>query len=146
MVPHSILANDGVGLISERSGDAADLEAVQAANQAFYDAFEAADIDAMSAVWEHSDRTICTHPGWRALHGWGQISGSWFAIFGNPARLQFILTEPRVNVVGDVAWVTLDENLLDAQRPSTVSACNLFVRTAEGWRMVMHQGSPVLGQ
>ena len=40
---------------------------VKAANAAFYEAFEARDMDAMSEVWEHSDRVVCTHPGWQAL-------------------------------------------------------------------------------
>ena len=46
-----------------------DLEAVLEANQAFYDAFEAHDIDAMSDLWEHTDRVACTHPGWGTLRG-----------------------------------------------------------------------------
>ena len=37
---------------------------VLAANRAFYAAFEARDIDALSDVWEHSDRSTCVHPGW----------------------------------------------------------------------------------
>ena len=75
--------------------DSTDEAAVRAANQAFYDAFEARDLDAMSDVWEHSDRVSCTHPGWRTLHGWGAVSGSWFALFGGPSPLQFILTDER---------------------------------------------------
>ena len=53
----------------EHRSDSADEAAVRAANQAFYAAFEARDLDAMSDVWEHADRISCTHPGWRTLHG-----------------------------------------------------------------------------
>jgi ketosteroid isomerase-like protein len=120
-----------------------DEAAVRAVNQAFYDAFEARDIDAMSDVWEHSDRVACTHPGWRTLHGWGEVSASWYALFRGPQELQFILTEDRVLIVGDVAWVTVDENLIGAQGGGTVAAVNLFVRSPEGWRMVLHHGSAV---
>ena len=52
-----------------------DEAAVRAANRAFYDAFEARDLDAMSDVWEHADRVSCTHPGWRTLHGLGRGVG-----------------------------------------------------------------------
>src|SRR5262245_61373444 len=45
-------------------------EAVRAANAAFYAAFESRDLDAMSAVREHSDRATATHPGWPPLRGW----------------------------------------------------------------------------
>jgi ketosteroid isomerase-like protein len=113
------------------------------ANRAFYDAFEARDIDAMSEVWEHSDRVVCTHPGWRILRGWGAVSGSWFALFGGPQRLQFILTNQAVSVAGDLAWVSLDENLLGERVSGTVAAVNVFVRSDDGWKLVVHHASPV---
>ncbi|MGE3327232.1 MAG: nuclear transport factor 2 family protein, partial [Acidimicrobiia bacterium] len=56
-------------------GDVDEREAVLAANRAFYEAFERRDFDAMSDAWEHSDAVVCTHPGWRPLHGWAQVAG-----------------------------------------------------------------------
>jgi ketosteroid isomerase-like protein len=127
--------------------DSVDEAAVRAANRAFYDAFEARDLDAMSECWEHSDRIVCTHPGWRTLHGWGAVSGSWFALFGGPSHLQFILTEEVVAVAGDAAWVTVDENLISPEvGGGTIAAVNLFVRDEERWRLVAHHGSPVAPQ
>lgn len=127
--------------------DSVDEAAVRAANQAFYEAFEERDMDAMSDCWEHSDRVVCTHPGWRTLRGWGAVSGSWFALFGGPARLQFVLTEEVIAVEGDVAWVTVDENLLSPEMGGgTVAAMNVFVRAGAGWRLVAHHGSSVVPQ
>lgn len=123
--------------------DTADEAAVRAVNQAFYDAFERRDLDAMSAIWEHSDRVTCTHPGWRTLRGWGAVSGSWFALFGGPSPLQFILTDEVVSVAGDTAWVSVYEHLLTAEMGGTVAALNLFVRHGDRWRMVAHAGSGV---
>ena len=40
---------------------------VELANATFYAAHEARDLDAMSAVWEHSPRAVCIHPGWPIL-------------------------------------------------------------------------------
>jgi ketosteroid isomerase-like protein len=115
-----------------------------AANQAFYDAFEARDLDAMSDLWEHSDRTVCTHPGWSSLRGWAAIVASFTALFRNSQSLQFLLTEARATVDGDVGWVTVDENLLGDQGGTTVAALNLFVREAgDRWRLVLHHGSAV---
>lgn len=118
-----------------------DEEAVQAANRRYYEAFEARDLDAMSELWERSDRSLCTHPGWVTLEGWGAVAASFFALFQNGAQLQFVLTRERVTVVGDTAWVSVDENLLGDQGGVTVSALNLFVRKADQWRMVCHHGS-----
>lgn len=120
-----------------------DADRVLAANRAFYAAFEARDLDAMSDVWEHTDRVSCTHPGWGVLHGWGAVAGSWLALFSGPQQLQFILTDERVSVAGDTAWVTVDENLLDGDGSATVSALNLFVRHGGAWKLVAHHGSGV---
>jgi len=119
---------------------------VLAANRAFYAAFEALDMGAMSDVWEHSDRTACVHPGWGRLTGWGAISASFFALFQNGQHLQFILTNERVDVTGDTAWVSCDENILSEQVGGTVAALNLFARDGTTWRMVVHHGSSVLPQ
>ncbi len=126
--------------------DSGDEAAVRAANRSFYDAFEGRDLDAMSDVWEHSDRVVCTHPGWRTLHGWGAVSGSWFALFGGPSPLQFILTQEVVAVAGESAWVTVDENLIGPDGGGTVAALNLFVRSGGRWLMVGHHGAPVAPQ
>jgi limonene-1,2-epoxide hydrolase len=120
--------------------------AVALANAAFYEAFEQRDFDTMSDLWEHSDRVVCTHPGWSTLHGWAKVSGSWVALLGNRQHLQFILTNEHVGVIGDAAWVTCDENILDGPLNNTVAALNVFVRDANarfGWRIVAHHGSVV---
>lgn len=122
---------------------ASDHDAVAAANAAFYEAHEARDLAAMQAVWEHSDRVVCTHPGWPILRGWDDVEASWRRILGGPGRNQFIITNDSVEVVGDVAWVTCDENLVAPGVTGTVAATNVFVRTGEQWLLVNHHGSPV---
>ena len=130
-----------------------DEEGVRAANSAFYAALEARDLDAMAEVWEHSDRIVVTHPGWPMLRGWARVAGSWDAIFRNTGYIQFVLTDDEVAVVGDTAWVTLDENILqsassDELSGSKATSVNVFVRDeidAARWRMVVHHASPVAG-
>lgn len=98
----------------------------------------------MSALWEHSDRVSCTHPGWTTLRGWGAVSGSFLVLFRAAGSLQFILTNVAAEIAGDLAWVTVDENLLGDDVGGTIAALNLFVRDGDRrWRMVVHQGSPV---
>jgi len=118
---------------------------VLATNRRFYEAFEARDLDAMSSLWEHSDRCSCTHPGWARLRGWASVSASYFALFSNEQRLQFILTDEQVVVDGELAWVTLDENILGLESGGTVATVNLFARTGEPgrWLMVGHHGGIV---
>jgi ketosteroid isomerase-like protein len=122
---------------------AGDEQAVSAANERFYEAFEAADLDAMSDLWEHSDRVTCTHPGWAVLRGWSSVAASWAALFQGPERLQFILTNQQVVVEGSAAWVTVDENIIGTES-GTVASVNLFARDGGEWRMVGHHGSAVV--
>ena len=123
----------------------ADVDDLLAANAAFYAAFEARDLDAMSEIWSHEDHVACTHPGWATLRGWGAVASSWFALFQGEGSMQFILTAVAGHVEGDVGWVTCDENLLAGPQAQTVAATNAFVRVDGGWRLVLHHGSAVVG-
>jgi ketosteroid isomerase-like protein len=122
-----------------------DAAAVLEVNRRFYEAFEAGDMAGLAATWEHSERVVCTHPGWQTIHGWTEVGESWEAILRGGGAPQFILTAERVTVVGDAAWVTVDENLIGAAGASgTVAGLNLFARGTDGqWRLVGHHGSPV---
>ncbi len=119
------------------------LEDVLAANAAFYDAFERRNIEAMGLVWEQSDRVVCVHPGWPIMRGWRTVEESWRRIFDGPGRNQFIVTNDAAVIADDVAWVTLDENLVDRAMTGTIAATNMFVRGNHTWKLVLHHGSPV---
>jgi ketosteroid isomerase-like protein len=115
-------------------------------NRRFYEAFEGGDMDALAATWEHSERAVCTHPGWSTIHGWPEVANSWEAIMRSGGAPQFILTAERVELAGDTAWVTLDENLIGAGGTGVaVAALNILVRGADGrWRLVAHHASSIV--
>jgi len=121
-----------------------DHEAVRSVNQAFYDAFETKDATQLLDVWEHSDRVQCGHPGWSILRGWDEVGASFAALSEGPEQIQFVLTNERIEVLGDVAWVTIDENILGSQTSGPVSAINIFARTADGWKLISHHGNMVM--
>lgn len=117
---------------------------VLAVNDAFYAAHEGRDLHAMRLVWDHAERVVCVHPGWPILRGWPAVEESWARIFAGSGRTQFILTNQSVDVGGDLAWVTLEENLVDRGETHAIAATNVFSLTVDGWRMVAHHGSPVM--
>jgi ketosteroid isomerase-like protein len=130
-----------------------DIASVQAANAAFYAAFEARDLDAMSDCWERSDRACVIHPGWPAQHGWARVITTWDALFANPDAMHCIVLDEHIEVMGYVAVVTCEEQLLqglgveqgaDGELASArVAATNVFVRDGDAWKMILHQGSAV---
>ena len=130
-----------------------DVEQVEAANTAMYEAFESADVDRMARVWDDVDPAglVCVHPGWPMLRGREHVLRSWSAVMAGTDYIQFFLTDVRVHVRGDVAVVTCTENVLTevteaAHAGATVVATNVLVRRPDGWRVQVHHGSPVLGQ
>jgi ketosteroid isomerase-like protein len=128
----------------------ADEAAVTAANEEFYAAFEALDIDRMAPCWLQRDDVRCIHPGWDVVIGWPQVSRSWMAIFANSGYIQFFLTDVCVNVDGDSAWVSCSESILsggearEEMEDAKVLATNMFRRVDGRWLMVLRHASPVL--
>jgi len=122
---------------------------VEEANLRFYRAFETLDLAQMDAVWLHTERAQCVHPGWPLIVGWAAIRDSWETIFANTTEMRFTIGDARVAGGPDLAWVTCTENILaDVQgRVSVTSllATNVFERAFDGWRMVHHHASHVLG-
>ncbi|MEV0586928.1 nuclear transport factor 2 family protein [Nonomuraea sp. NPDC050310] len=131
-----------------------DTQAVETVNQAFYTAIENADLDKMTEVWaeDSADSQVsCVHPGWSLLAGRSEVLRSWALIMANTTYIQFVLTDVKTAVLGDLAVLTCVENILTAGdegessfAAGKVVASNVYVRTAEGWRLWMHHGSPVL--
>lgn len=130
-----------------------DMEAVEAANLAMYQAFEGADVDRMAAVWDDvdPDALVCVHPGWPMLRGRDHVLRSWSAVMAGTDYIQFFLTDVAISVLGDTAVVTCTENVLtevteDGSGAGAVVATNVLRRRADGWKVQVHHGSPVLGK
>ena len=128
----------------------ADTKAVEAANDEFYAAFETADLDRMSAVWDDEGEVVCVHPGWDAMRGLTRVMRSWAVIFANTPYIQFFLSDVDVTVRGDLAVVTCAENILTAPGEpggdAKVVSTNVFRLVDGRWRMTLHHGSPVMRQ
>ncbi|MEU6039731.1 MULTISPECIES: nuclear transport factor 2 family protein [Actinomadura] len=125
------------------------------ANAEFYAAFEAGDLDRMSAVWAdgpYASGVTCVHPGWTRLRGRDEVLRSWALIMANTEYIQFVLTDVEADVYGEQAVVTCKENILTAEEGAengflaagSMIATNVFVRVGGGWRLLVHHGSPIL--
>jgi uncharacterized protein (TIGR02246 family) len=118
----------------------------QEAEQAFYEAFQRADLEAMMAVWAEDDDVYCVHPGGPRLLGLDQIRESWRQIFANGANMQVQLRGVQQMRGGLLAVHSTYEYLaLIGERgsASVVAATNVYLNIGGGWRMIAHHASPV---
>ena len=133
--------------------DPAEIQELKDANQRFYDAFGALDIDLMEEVWEDSDQAMCVHPGWQPLVGWDPIRASWRGIFDNTMLMNFNIQYVTAVIEGECGWVTCFERITtvtqgQASNFSTL-VTNIFIRSSQTqdhrWKMIAHHASMGVG-
>jgi ketosteroid isomerase-like protein len=112
--------------------------------QAFYDALDAADAEAVLDLWLDDHDVCCVHPGGPRLLGFAAVAASWRAILGNgPVQIRAgavkALETPTVAVHNVVEEIVIAQGR--SQRVVQVLATNVFVKTAGGWKMVLHHAS-----
>ena len=117
----------------------------QDAVQAFYQAFEARDIDAMMVTWADDEEIVCIHPGGIRHVGYDSVRHSFERIFssGN-AKLNFRLDQVvLLETVGLAMQSTIEYvSAGDDAGSGTAVATNVMMRTPSGWRVVCHHASP----
>ena len=117
----------------------------QDAALAFYQAFEARDIDAMMMAWADDEDIVCVHPGGARMVGFEAVRSAWEQLFAGDSKLSFRLDQVVVLETVGLAMQSAIEHVATADgtvRGAAV-ATNVFLRTPMGWRMVCHHASPV---
>ncbi len=115
------------------------------AQDAFYSAFEQADIEAMMAVWDRQEDIICVHPVGPRLEGREAVRDSWRALFRNSRTMKFKVTDRQRTQCETLAVYIVHENIRIGDSDTThppVVATNVYRRTEAGWRMLLHHASP----
>jgi ketosteroid isomerase-like protein len=110
----------------------------------FYEAMQRADIDKLMAVWCDDDDIACVHPGAGRFVGASAIRASFEAIFANgavdvaPERVRRVQTHAcAVHSVLERVQARTDQGVQVAYAVAT----NVYVKTEQGWRMVVHHAS-----
>ena len=113
--------------------------------QQFYEALQRADIDKLMALWSDDDEIACVHPGGPRLIGAEAIRASFDAIFANGAINAVPEKVRRVLSLSSAVHSVLERvEVLGADGPQSawVIATNVYVKGAQGWRLVAHHASP----
>lgn len=113
--------------------------------QAFYEALEAADADALADLWLDDEEICCVHPGGGRLVGPADVMASWRSILSRgPIHIRAVssqsLETPTMAVHNVVEEVVLTQN--NQQHVVRVVATNAYLKTPSGWKMVLHHASP----
>jgi ketosteroid isomerase-like protein len=115
----------------------------------FYEAMQHADIDRMMAVWADDEEIACVHPGGPRMIGLASVRAGFEAVFvGGPVMVTVEhvrrLTQPgfAVHHVTEKVQAMTPQGL----QAAFVMVTNVFMLTAEGWRMVAHHASSGLAQ
>jgi uncharacterized protein (TIGR02246 family) len=124
-----------------------DEQAVRAANERFYMAMNALDIEAMDEAWANDGGAVCVHPGREALVGYERIRESWILIFSSSSSMSIAASNVRVQLSDDVAWVVCTETISmmteEGLTAAAAQATNIFRRKEGRWRMILHHASPI---
>ena len=112
---------------------------------AFYEALQSGDLERLMACWANEEDIICVHPGGPRLIGAVAIRNSFEIMFSHgpirsfPERLHKLetITSAVHNLIERVEIYTAD-----GAQIAFVTSTNVYMRTAEGWRMVAHHASP----
>jgi uncharacterized protein (TIGR02246 family) len=121
----------------------------QDAENAFYEALERADLEGMMAVWAEDEDIVCVHPGGARLTGQDQVRESWSRMFAAGGRARVHISQQVAISAMMLAVHSVHENFTvegEAQPRAPIVATNVYLRTAAGWRMIVHHASPAPAQ
>jgi ketosteroid isomerase-like protein len=120
-------------------------ESPDAVEDAFYRAFANTDLGGMARVWSGGDEARCIHPGGDLLTGPAAVLQSWRQIFSAAVAPTVRYRLLHRAAAGDLSIHLVEERIgpgdaSDAQL-TRVLATNIYRRTPNGWRMVLHHAT-----
>jgi ketosteroid isomerase-like protein len=112
--------------------------------QAFYEALDSADIDAVADLWLDDDDVSCLHPGGVRLVGAQAVRSSLSALLSNgPVQIRTVsrkcFESPTLTVTSVIEEVVVVQS--GARQLVHVIATNAFAKTPAGWKMVLHHAA-----
>ncbi len=120
----------------------------EAAEAAFYHAFESADTEAMMRVWAEHPDVLCVHPMGPALRGIAAVRRSWEQMFQGTATLRFEVNLVSASEEPHLAVRVVEEHIHVSGEPHKrppIVATNVYRLTPAGWRIILHHASPSRG-
>jgi ketosteroid isomerase-like protein len=133
----------------QSSQAAVDIDAINAAGQAFIAAISARNIDAMDKLWAHEAYAAFIGPlSTTVVIGWDGVRKAWQMRFGQFDRVTISLAESHIRINGNAAWVVGIEKVELLRKDGKVLSFDAFVTNVlekqnGRWLVVSHQATPM---
>ena len=118
----------------------------EAAEEAFYDAMQRGDAIAMMALWADDEDVACVHPNGPRLIGIRAVREAYESIL-SAGGINIRTTDVRIHQGAVIAVHNLIEQVVVSGRGGTrvveCAATNVYLKTVEGWRIVLHHACEV---
>lgn len=112
----------------------------------FYEALQHGDLERLMAVWADDDEVVCVHPGGVRAVGPAAIRASFESIFANGGVPLAPEQVRRLHWAGGALHHLVERIEVPAEGGGTQTAwivvSNVYVKTAQGWRLAAHHASP----
>jgi len=112
---------------------------------ALYEALSGADLALLMSLWADDDEVFCVHPGGPRVIGTEAIRASFEAIFANgaiPVRPEQVRRLHTLTAAVHHLVEAVDISTPEGPRTAWVLATNVYLKTAQGWRLAAHHASP----
>ncbi|MDZ7922250.1 YybH family protein [Rhodoferax sp.] len=113
---------------------------------AFYEALQTGDIEKLMACWADEDEIACIHPGGPRVVGVGAIRAAFDALFAHGGAVHVQAEQiRRVDSLASAVHHVLERVEVmtpDGPAKAHVLATNVYHKTPQGWRLVVHHASP----
>src|SRR6185295_9154380 len=113
--------------------------------QQFYEALQRGDIERLMAVWSDDEEISCVHPGGPRVVGAAAIRSAFETIFSNGAINAHPEKVRRLQTHSSAVHSVLEHiQIMTPEGPQSawVVATNVYLKGAQGWRLVAHHASP----
>lgn len=115
------------------------------AEDAYYDAIDECDLEKMMSAWDNSPQAGCLLPMQAFQYGKKTIRELWKTLLDPARRVDITVNHLQWIEHGDIAIHLLEEMVSPVgteERQPPIYATNVFRRSEDGWRLLLHVNSP----
>jgi ketosteroid isomerase-like protein len=118
----------------------------QEAEDAFYDALEAGDLEQMLSVWAETDDLCCLLPMQPMIRSRREVTDLFSRILSQGSGVSLTVRHLAWIRTDDIAIHQIEETIQNpppgAPPPPPFYGTNIYRKDATGWRLVVHQNAP----